>query len=115
MMNALCEYVKQNGGATFNLMTGEYPSTGFMVAKAENEFILDGECTVDSLYAYMARDASDLQKDDAHLGIWYNTDNGKTYLDTSYRFENIDEALEFARANHQLAIFDLATFNEIRL
>ena len=115
MMNALCEYVKQNGGATFNLMTGEYPSTGFMVAKAENEFILDGECTVNSLYAYMARYARDLQKDDAHLGIWYNTDNGKTYLDTSYRFESIDDALAFARANHQLAIFDLATFNEIRL
>lgn len=115
MMNALCEYVKQNGGATFNLMTGEYPSTGFMVAKAENEFILDSECTVNSLYAYMARYANDLQCEDAHLGIWYNTENGKTYLDTSYRFENLEDALEFAKANNQLAIFDLATFNEIRL
>ena len=42
MMNALCENVKQNGGATFNVLSGEYPSTGFMVAIAENEFILDG-------------------------------------------------------------------------
>ena len=58
---------------------------------------------------------SDLQKLNAHVGVWYNHEDGKTYLDTSYRFNDVDSALQFARDNNQLAIFDLATYEEIRL
>ena len=63
----------------------------------------------------MAKYAVDLQKDNTCLGAWYNSEDGKTYLDTSYRFETLEEAIAFGKANNQLAIFDLNTFTEIRL
>lgn len=114
-MRKVYEMVKKTGGATYNPTKGTFPTTGFMCAIAQNEVILDGECSVNSLYSYMIQFARDLVKDEAHLGVWYNSENGKTYLDTSFRFEDKEEALEFAKANKQLAIFDLATMSEIRL
>jgi hypothetical protein len=114
-MQRLVEYVSQNGGMTYNPMTGEMPTTGYMCAVASNEFILDGALTENALISYMHCYARDLQQDNAHVGVWYNSENGKTYLDTSYRFDDVDSALQFARDNNQLAIFDLSTYEEIRL
>lgn len=115
MLNQLVEYVAQNGGATVNPSNGAMPVDGFMCAIAQNEFVMDGQVTTNALTTYIEQYAHDLKKDGAFLGIWYNTENDKTYLDTSFRFEDVDDALEFAKVNEQLAIFDLATFNEIRL
>lgn len=115
MLNQLVEYVAQNGGATVNPSNGTMPVDGFMCAIAQNEYVMDGQVTANALTTYIEQYAHDLEKDGAFLGIWYNTENDKTYLDTSFRFENVDDALEFAKVNEQLAIFDLATFNEIRL
>ena len=49
------------------------------------------------------------------LGVWYNTENEKTYIDTSFVFENVDDAKRFGKENNQIAIFHLDTFTEIRL
>ena len=114
-MQQLVEYVSKNGGMTYNLMTGEMPTTGFMCAVSSNECILDHAMTENDLIAYIYCHLYDLQKLNAHVGVWYNHEDGKTYLDTSYRFDDVDSALQFARDNHQLAIFDLATYEEIRL
>ena len=48
-------------------------------------------------------------------GAWYNTDNNKTYLDTSFVFDNEQDAMAFGYANNQIAIFHLDSFTEIRL
>ena len=96
-------------------MEGQFITSGYMCAKAENEMIISEELTCNHILGYMAKYAADLQKANANLGAWYNTEDGKTYLDTSYRFETLEEAIAFGKANNQLAIFDLNTFTEIRL
>lgn len=114
-MKNLVNHIIKNGGATYNLMGGQFITSGYMCAKAENEMIISEELTYNHILGYMARYAADLQKDNANLGAWYNSEDGKTYLDTSYRFETLEEAVAFGKANNQLAIFDLNTFTEIRL
>ena len=114
-MKNLVNHIIKNGGATYNLMGGQFITSGYMCAKAENEMIISEELTCNHILGYMARYAADLQKNNANLGAWYNSEDGKTYLDTSYRFETLEEAIAFGKANNQLAIFDLNTFTEIRL
>lgn len=114
-MKNLVNHIIENGGATYNLMEGQFVTSGYMCAKAENEMIISEELTCNHILGYMAKYAADLQKDNTCLGAWYNTEDGKTYLDTSYRFETLEEAIAFGKANNQLAIFDLNTFTEIRL
>ena len=115
-MKRLVEYVLDNGGMTYNPRNGSMPTEGYMVAIAQNEHIIDGQLTEGSLVGYMMAHTKTLQNDqNSHVGVWYNTEDGRTYLDTSYRFTDFDEAMAFARQNHQLAIFDLGQCEEIRL
>lgn len=115
MLSSLVNYIKANGGATYNLNSNNYMASGFMCAKAENEAVIDGQVNVAHLEQYIAKYNKDLQEPNANLGAWYNTEDGKTYLDTSYRFETLEEAVEFGRKNNQLAIFNLNTYEEYRL
>ncbi len=39
------------------------------------------------------------------VGIWEDSD-GKTWIDFTHYFTDLDSALEFARANNQMAIWD---------
>lgn len=115
MLNQLVKYVTENGGATVDPKNGNMPTDGYMCAIAQNERVIEGQLTENALVNYINHYSNDLNGDGAYLGIWYNTENDKTYLDTSYRFSDVDEALAFAKENQQLAIFNLATFDEIRL
>lgn len=114
-MNKLVNYIIKNGGMTYNPRKGEFVNGGYACAKAENEVIIDGVCGEMDLAKYMVKFANDLRDKHAMLGVWFNEENGKTYLDTSYVFECEKQATEFGRKNKQLAIFNLNTFEEIRL
>ena len=114
-MKRLVNYILENGGATYDLNNGIHATSGYMCAKAENEMIISEQLEEYHILVYMAKYKKDLQKENAHLGAWYNTEDGKTYLDTSYKFDTLEEAVTFGKANNQLAIFHLDTFKEIRL
>ena len=114
-MRRLVDYIIENSGMTYNPRTGEMVSTGYSCAKASNEYIIDGFVTEYDLTVYMSRYAKDLQNANAMVGAWYNTDNNKTYLDTSFVFDNEQDAMAFGYANNQIAIFHLDSFTEIRL
>lgn len=49
------------------------------------------------------------------FGGWYDSESGLYYYDVTVIFEDRAEAIEAGRANEQLAIFDLANLEEIRL
>ncbi len=51
------------------------------------------------------------------VGGWLNDDNGYYYFDSVRLFSNrqLDEAIEFAKTNRQLAVFDLTNLREIRI
>ena len=47
------------------------------------------------------------------VGLWEN--EGLTYVDRSYHFEDIDEATEAAKVFDQIAIWDCANSEDIRV
>jgi hypothetical protein len=49
------------------------------------------------------------------IGGWYNSDNGQFYFDATVVVDDLNEALELGRRNHQIAIFDITNCKEIRL
>ena len=49
------------------------------------------------------------------FGGWYNKDNNMYYFDATVIVDNLAAAKELGRINKQIAIFDLANLNEIRL
>ena len=50
-----------------------------------------------------------------YAGGWLNGEDGMLYLDASQNFKSMDDAIQSAISTHQIAIFDLNTFNEIRI
>lgn len=49
------------------------------------------------------------------VGGWFNTENGKYYYDSCRIFTNRAEAIEFGKANKQIAIFDISNLELIKL
>jgi hypothetical protein len=49
------------------------------------------------------------------FGGWYNSENGKFYFDATIVVEDLETAILLGLRNKQLAIFDLANLEEIRL
>lgn len=47
----------------------------------------------------------------ATLGTWLHENN--VYIDTSKAYDTVEQAMQVARANNQLAIFDTKTLTEI--
>ena len=49
------------------------------------------------------------------FGGWYNSENNMYYFDATVIVDNLATAKELGRINEQIAIFDLANLEEIRL
>ena len=49
------------------------------------------------------------------FGGWYNSDNGLYYYDAIIVVDDLKQTIELGRANNQIAVFDLANCQEIRL
>lgn len=51
------------------------------------------------------------------VGGWLDSESNRYYFDSVMIFKNaeIDKAIEFAKENNQLAIFDLTNLREIRI
>jgi len=43
------------------------------------------------------------------IGSWKDEESGLIYIDASHHYSNLEEALEAAKANGEIAIFDLET------
>jgi hypothetical protein len=112
----------ENGGATFNLVTGELnPSVGYMVALGGHEKIIGSDTfSIPQLQYHIAdyiKDkaillASGITDDKKYLGTWIH--DGKLYLDISINFIDKAMAVEIATRSNQLAIWDCANAIEIK-
>jgi hypothetical protein len=49
------------------------------------------------------------------IGIWTDTETGKTWVDNTHYFTELDTALEFAKRHNQLAIWDNLANREVRV
>lgn len=108
-----------NGGASFNLLTGEYnPKNGYMVATSGHEVIIPIEqYNQNTLAKYISEKASMLMggitNDNYFLGSWIDGKN--VYLDISEKIDSLRDAMITGSNRKQLAIWDNGNSSEIRL
>lgn len=100
-------------GFSLNAHMQAAPSSGYMVSTTKNtEKVIDlSSLTADDIAEYRAEQANNLTAPNAYLGAWVY--EGKVYLDVSRHESDLDQAIRLAKANDQLAIYDLATGNSI--
>jgi len=103
------------GGGFSESLAGKSPDGGFMVAvSADTEMKKPIEdMTRLDILRYIVRHAKLLNKPSAFLGGWL--DEGYGYLDVSINVEDKAEALAMAKANKQLAIYDVVSGESIYL
>lgn len=105
---------RQQGGCTVKLSDGSSPETGYMVARADCEMTVPTrELDAKIVQRYISEYFAYLAEPKAFLGIWLN--DGIAYLDVSYVFADKQSAINFARLNSQLAIYNVATGETIDL
>ena len=94
-----------NGGFTPDNVKGRY-----IVATPNNETIKPIKHFTKSLVRAYMRLASEQS---LTIGTWVH--NGKVYLDSVKGFDDLEEALGFARLSNQIAIYDRLESKEILL
>lgn len=96
-------------GYTVNAATLQPVTTGYAVAVADtqNSFGLEG-------LANVVKYVSEHPEVNA-FGGWYNSENNMYYFDATVIVNDLEAAKELGRINKQIAIFDLANLEEIRL
>jgi len=102
-----------NNGISYSISTGNYNvTTGYMVSIQGQEWKVS-TINDDILKFYVKHHLNELWDEDRFLGIWLN--KGQWYLDVSVNVEDLDEALRLGKNNNQIAIWDCAKAEEIRL
>lgn len=91
-------------------------TTGFAVAlkRTQNSFGAEGLAKVANVIEELQA-SGNLNGRTLAFGGWYDSESGFYYYDATVIFQDRAEAIEAGRANDQIAIFDLANLEEIRL
>ena len=103
--NFILKQTLKNGGFTPDNVKGRY-----IVATPNNETVKPIKHFTKSLVRAYLRLATEQS---LTIGTWVH--NGKVYLETIKGFEDLEEALGFARLSNQLAIYDRLENKEIIL
>lgn len=103
-------------GFTVNAANLQPVSSGFAVAlkRTQNSFGAEGLAKVANVIEEL-KASGNLNGRTLAFGGWYDSESGLYYYDATVIFEDRAEAIEAGRANDQIAIFDLANLEEIRL
>lgn len=101
--------INNKDGFTVNAANLQPVTKGYAVAVADtqNSFGFEGLVNV---VKYVG-DHSEINA----FGGWYNTENNMYYFDATVIVNDLESAKELGRINKQIAIFDLANLEEIRL
>jgi fructokinase len=101
--------INNKEGFTVNAATLQPVTKGYAVAVADtqNSFGFEGLVNV----VKYVDDHSEINA----FGGWYNTENNMYYFDATVIVNELEYAKELGRINKQIAIFDLANLEEIRL
>ena len=104
-------------GFTVNAATLQPITSGHAVALAvtQDSFGAEGLAKVVDVIAKMQNQGEASRFDGLAFGGWYDSKSGRYYYDSTVIVKDRMEALELARVNGQIAIFDLDNLEEIRL
>lgn len=112
--NNIIEYVKNNGGITLDKnKTSSTLKSGYFVSLEGYE---DTTKNIDNIIKFIDKKLEFIKdKKDFFVGVWYNEDNQKYYVDISKHFKNKKDALYFGKKNKQLSIYDIKNNSSIDL
>jgi hypothetical protein len=120
LTQSVLEKVKANGGLSVNMLSGNEPTGGYMVAKGTNlgdivsaDDFYDETKITGILSDYFKKNKSELSGSDNYLGIWHNTEDGQVYLDVSQNILDRTEAIVAGQTRDQISIWDVVNFEEI--
>lgn len=117
--NELADRAVRNNGFTVDPKTGAVPKEGFAVSVkgAEESFPppASPEELAQRIQEYVSKHAADFADGEAHLGGWVDEKSGQLYLDVTRILPDRGAAEAFGREQGQLAFFDLAKGQEVRL
>lgn len=115
----LKELTEANGGATVSLATGAMDphDAGYYVGGLVPSVTLhrDSNVVAYSLTADSFRNTIPVNRDGVYLGTWIDTETDTVYFDASEHFTDRTEAMRVGRLRNELAIWDIANGEEIRL
>jgi hypothetical protein len=120
LTRSVLEKVRANGGLSVNMLSGNEPTGGYMVAKGTNlgdivsaDDFYDETKITGILSDYFKKNKSELSGSDNYLGIWHNTEDGQVYLDVSQNILDRTEAIIAGQTRDQISIWDVVNFEEI--
>ncbi len=109
--------IATTGGATYNIVTGDSPNSGYASSMQGHEKVINlpdtwGSMTADERGMYIKQHILDFivtngtQLETAwdYIGAW--THEGSIYLDVTRAFDNLYDAILFGILNNQKAIYD---------
>jgi hypothetical protein len=107
-VRALLAHIKEHGGITISIMTGERPAAGYAVSIPGHEYRSRWTLSAEQLSQYLYEHGEALSTEGAHLGAWWDDDDNTWYLDVSIVVGDLDAALRLGAQWSQLAVYDLA-------
>jgi hypothetical protein len=118
--------IAATGGATYNIVTGDTPTSGYAASMKEHEKIVVLPPTWDSMPSsergmlikqhvldFIVTNGPRLENAWDYIGAW--TQEGMMYLDVTRVFDELYDAVLFGILNNQKAVFDFTSGNSIEL
>ena len=109
----LLDYIQENGGVT-STINGAIPKIGFAVSEYKDLELITSILTPNIINKYIL-DNINLLNTGYCFGAWYNSDDGQYYLDIIRVHHSKEIAILKGMQASQLAIYNIATGQEIRL
>lgn len=104
-------YLASTKDGKLNLWSTVYKPKGYWVSD-DSGVTIEGYLTREGI-----KDALDLMEVQPYenIGVWTDTETNITYIDRSYHFYRKETAIDFGNLYNQIAIWDCANKEEIRL
>lgn len=111
-MGNIKNYILANGGCTLDCELNLYSGAGYVVSREGYEFT---SSNIDEIVNKIDEYKATARELEAYIGVWYNTEDGLYYLDINNIYADKKEAIFYGLKFKQLAIFDIANGQEIRM
>jgi GNAT superfamily N-acetyltransferase len=106
----LVSHIAEKGGITKDMKTGAMPTSGYAVSVQKGlETKTPGQPTGHDIQNFMQTNQGPLSQPNEHFGVWKNPETGEHFMDVSHVEPDFATAVQKAKANNQLAIYDLGT------
>jgi hypothetical protein len=118
--------IATTGGATYNIVTGETPTSGYAASIKGHEKVVEIPSEWNSMTSsdrgvflsmhvldFIATNGAHLETEWDYMGAW--THDGKIYFDVTRVFDGLYDAVLFGILNEQKAIYDYTRDESIEL